>query len=212
VDLVVHLSAIEIAKLTVAFPEADYHVPPLEIIAEEIRNTGKGHFNVIHADTGFKADFYPARSDPRWAWAWQRRRRDAVDGHPTYFAPPEYVILSKLEFFREGGSEKHLRDIRGMLAVSGENIDRACSTVPRQTSASPMPGVAHRHPDETRHFARRSVSIRKSGTSGCRTSLAPGCTSSQATPTLRNFSWSFTPKFAVCVGSFASFPSAGAAG
>ncbi len=40
-------------------------------------------------------------------------------------APPEYVIVRKLEYYREGGSEKHLRDIRSMLAVSGEQIDRA---------------------------------------------------------------------------------------
>jgi hypothetical protein len=33
-------------------------------------------------------------------------------------------ILRKLEYFREGGSEKHLRDIRGMLEVSGAQIDR----------------------------------------------------------------------------------------
>jgi hypothetical protein len=39
-------------------------------------------------------------------------------------APPEYVIVRKLEYFREGGSEKHLRDIRSMLAVSGEQLDR----------------------------------------------------------------------------------------
>ena len=35
------------------------------------------------------------------------------------------MILHKLRFYREGGSEKHLRDIRGMLAVSGDEIDRA---------------------------------------------------------------------------------------
>ena len=37
---------------------------------------------------------------------------------------PEYVIVRKLEYFREGGSEKHLRDIRAMLNVSGELLDR----------------------------------------------------------------------------------------
>lgn len=42
----------------------------------------------------------------------------------VWFAPPEYVILWKLEFFREGGGDKHLRDIRGMLLVSPESIDR----------------------------------------------------------------------------------------
>jgi hypothetical protein len=39
-------------------------------------------------------------------------------------APIEYVILRKLEYFREGGSEKHVRDIRGMLEVSSAQIDR----------------------------------------------------------------------------------------
>ena len=39
-------------------------------------------------------------------------------------APPEYVIVRKLEYDREGGSEKHLRDIRSRLAVSGGQMDR----------------------------------------------------------------------------------------
>ena len=30
-------------------------------------------------------------------------------------APPEYVILRKLEFFREGGAGKHLSDITAIL-------------------------------------------------------------------------------------------------
>jgi hypothetical protein len=40
-------------------------------------------------------------------------------------APPEYVIVRKLEFYREGGSEKHLRDIRSMLETSPDAIDHA---------------------------------------------------------------------------------------
>ena len=39
-------------------------------------------------------------------------------------APPEYVIVRKLEYFREGGSDKHLRDIRGMLKISGDQINQ----------------------------------------------------------------------------------------
>jgi hypothetical protein len=31
-------------------------------------------------------------------------------------APPEYVIVRKLELWREGGSEKHLPDVRAMVA------------------------------------------------------------------------------------------------
>ena len=33
--------------------------------------------------------------------------------------------MRKLEYYREGGSDKHLRDIRGMLQVSGGQIDHA---------------------------------------------------------------------------------------
>ncbi|MBI4624850.1 MAG: hypothetical protein HY736_16745 [Verrucomicrobia bacterium] len=33
--------------------------------------------------------------------------------------------MHKLRFYREGGGERHLRDIRGMLSVSGDRIDRA---------------------------------------------------------------------------------------
>jgi hypothetical protein len=36
--------------------------------------------------------------------------------------PPEYVIVRKLEYYRESGSEKHLRDIRSMLNTSPEAI------------------------------------------------------------------------------------------
>lgn len=35
------------------------------------------------------------------------------------------MILWKLEFYREGREEKHVRDIRGMLAVSADEIDRS---------------------------------------------------------------------------------------
>ena len=34
------------------------------------------------------------------------------------------MILLKLEYFKEGGSEKHIGDIRGMLEISADAIDR----------------------------------------------------------------------------------------
>ena len=42
--------------------------------------------------------------------------------------PPEYVILWKLEFFREGGAEKHVQDIVGVLRVTGEELDTSMLT------------------------------------------------------------------------------------
>jgi prepilin-type N-terminal cleavage/methylation domain-containing protein len=40
-------------------------------------------------------------------------------------AAPEDVIIGKLWYYSEGGSEKHLRDIAGMLRISGTAIDQA---------------------------------------------------------------------------------------
>jgi hypothetical protein len=37
---------------------------------------------------------------------------------------PEDVILGKMEYYHEGGSEKHLRDIAGILKVSADMVDR----------------------------------------------------------------------------------------
>ena len=46
-----------------------------------------------------------------------------IDGLAVAFTPPEYLIIRKLEFFREGGSQKHLRDIASMLEESSDAID-----------------------------------------------------------------------------------------
>jgi hypothetical protein len=37
----------------------------------------------------------------------------------------EDVILKKMAFYRDGGSEKHLRDIAGILKISSGGIDLA---------------------------------------------------------------------------------------
>lgn len=79
---------------------------------------------MIHANTGFKADFYIAGQDELNAWAFANARRLEYRGEQIMVAPPEYVIVRKLEYYKERGSEKHLRDIRAMLAVSGDQINR----------------------------------------------------------------------------------------
>ncbi len=39
-------------------------------------------------------------------------------------ACPEHVILKKMEYYKEGRHEKHLRDITGILKIQGDKIDR----------------------------------------------------------------------------------------
>lgn len=122
-DLVVFLRPDDIRRLIVAFPVPDFYVPLEATIAAEIARTHKGQFNLIHTGTGFKADFYTTGQDEFNAWAFRNARKMEFNGEVVIVAPPECVIIRKLEFFREGGSEKHLRDIRAMLVVSAEQID-----------------------------------------------------------------------------------------
>ena len=55
----------------------------------------------------------------------QRGRKLSSPGEfDVWLAAPEDVILNKLLYYREGGSEKHLRDIASMLMIQGAAIDR----------------------------------------------------------------------------------------
>ncbi len=122
IDVIILLHPAAAAAIGRVFPESEFYCPPQDVIDAERRRDQRGHFNLIHLDSGFKADVYLSANDPLHGWALRTRRLVDVDGEQLWLAPPEYVIIHKLEFFREGGSEKHVRDIRGMLAVT--DVDR----------------------------------------------------------------------------------------
>lgn len=84
-------------------------------------------FNIIDIESAFKADIMVPDRSPLNKSRFERRRRLRMEGEERdyWFSAPEDVILKKLEFHREGGSEKHLRDIRGVLKEMGDQIDRA---------------------------------------------------------------------------------------
>lgn len=122
IDVVLELRPDQVAQLCEAFPAPDYYVS--EQAAREAVSRG-GRFNVIHPASGNKIDFMIARQD---AWGRsqisRRRQEQILPGRPGYTAAPEDVIIGKLWYYREGGSEKHLRDIAAMLQVSGDEIDK----------------------------------------------------------------------------------------
>lgn len=123
IDIVLLLGIQDVVALRTAFPDAAYYVPPDETLWLEIARDTRGMFNLIHHASQFKADIYLAARDPLHAWALAHRRRIELGDHGAWIAPPEYVILRKLEYLREGGQDKHVRDIRFVLAAS--KVDRA---------------------------------------------------------------------------------------
>lgn len=125
VNFVVSLAVREIPALMAAFPEEHYYVPPEEVIAAGLAHEAFGHFNILHPESGLKAGFHPVHENQMATWAFQNRRRARVFGLDAWLAPPEYVILWKLKYFQEGGSSKHISDIKGIIAVQGHALDRA---------------------------------------------------------------------------------------
>jgi hypothetical protein len=125
VDFVAFLPTPDIRRLREIFPESEFYLPPEDVMLLETSREQRGCFNIIHWPTGFKADIYLTGRDELNAWGFRRKREARFQGETIVLAPPEYVIVRKLEYYREGGSEKHLRDIRSILALSGDLIEEA---------------------------------------------------------------------------------------
>ena len=96
----------------------------LDSILEAIRQ--RDHFNIIHVPSGSKVDFYQLKDDVLSQQMFKGRRQESFrENKLASFSRAEDIIINKLIFYREGQSEKHLRDIRGMLEISGDQLDLA---------------------------------------------------------------------------------------
>jgi len=123
IDLVIELKMADVETFRKSFPPEEFYCPPKESLKAEINRPIRGHFNIIHLETGFKADCYMMGEDELHQWGMSNRRKLDFEGEPIWVAPAEYVILRKLEYYRDGKSEKHLRDIASILSISGHQID-----------------------------------------------------------------------------------------
>ncbi len=122
IDIVAEIRPEHIERLLAAFPPPDYYLDE-EMMREAL--VACGQFNIIHPISGLKIDVMvrgnTAFDDSRFTR--KRRLRPAKDFEAD-FAAPEDVILKKMTFYKEGGSDKHLRDITGIMRISGTDVDR----------------------------------------------------------------------------------------
>jgi len=120
VDIIADLSLNHVDPLVTAFRTDDFYISE-DAVREAVQS--KSQFNIILPEYGLKVDVVVKSIKS----ADQTDRRKSVpfksETVPTFFAAPEDVILGKLAFYREGGSDKHLRDISGMLRISRDLID-----------------------------------------------------------------------------------------
>jgi hypothetical protein len=103
------------------FPAPQYYVSP-EAARAAVLN--RGMFNVIDAGEGLKLDvIIPDQSAFSESCMDRMVRQPLAPDGAANFSSAEDIILNKLLYYREGGSEKHLRDIASMLKVVGDKLD-----------------------------------------------------------------------------------------
>jgi len=123
IDIVAAIEKRHVAGLVEAFPAPDFFISE-DMILEAIRL--RGQFNIIHPSSGLKVDIIVRRDTPFDKSRFGRIRRiKPSDSYTANFAAPEDIIIMKMQYYRDGGSEKHLRDIAGILKISRDEVDTA---------------------------------------------------------------------------------------
>lgn len=122
IDVVLDLTPRAIEAFLAVFPDHEFYISRPAI---ETAIATHGTFNIIHPSSGLKVDIMIASHSEFDRSRLSRGRPLAVlPDRLVTFASPEDVILKKLEFYRDGGSNKHLRDIAGVLKLQGDRLDR----------------------------------------------------------------------------------------
>jgi nucleotidyltransferase AbiEii toxin of type IV toxin-antitoxin system len=121
VDVVLDLRPDQVDAFCAAFPSPEFY---LSQAAVESAVRKRFQFNIIHPSSGFKVDCILATNDPFDESRFRRRLRIPSGGaNEISVATAEDVIIKKLEYFRLGESEKHIRDIMGILRQQGSRVD-----------------------------------------------------------------------------------------
>jgi len=80
-------------------------------------------FNVIDNELGWKADLIFRKDTPHQLSEFNRRIRANLMGIDLWILSPEDVILSKLDWSKESGSEMQSRDVFGIMKLQWGNLD-----------------------------------------------------------------------------------------
>lgn len=123
IDVVVDLRIEQVEPFCAAFPQPDYYLSA-QAVRDAVRK--RFQFNIIEPDTGVKVDvMILADSDFARSCLARAALVPIPGGVEAWLSSPEDIILNKLLFYRAGHSDKHIRDIAGVLKIQAERIDRA---------------------------------------------------------------------------------------
>ena len=121
VDIVVELPIEQITAFLTAFERDEFYLS--ESAVKNAINR-RSMFKLIDSMTGGKIDFVVSK-DSEFDRSRFARVRPLLfsETDSVIFASPEDVILKKMQWYKKDCSERHIRDILGVLKVQGSEID-----------------------------------------------------------------------------------------
>lgn len=120
IDLVVQIRSSDANRLAQQFP-VDFYADP-EMIRQAVEH--QFMFNIIDPASGLKIDFWILKRDAYDIERFRRRCEQVIFGRTIWMPSPEDVILSKLTWYKEAQTDKHLNDARGVWELQKETLDR----------------------------------------------------------------------------------------
>lgn len=119
IDLIIKMSHLQkndfAQKLQVIFPKGYLDKDQIDTALSR-----QGEFNFIEPDSGIKIDFWIAKKDEFEEECFKNIRIQDV-GYKVRFISPEDLILSKLIWYKNTTSTRHLEDVQTVLKISKIN-------------------------------------------------------------------------------------------
>lgn len=120
VDLVIDPTPQALTAFVGRLPASEFYV---DADAARVALQERSQFNIVEVETGWKVDFLVRKDRPFSVEEFGRRMPAELLGHRAFIATAEDTIIAKLEWARAGESERQMRDVASILAVSGESLD-----------------------------------------------------------------------------------------
>lgn len=113
IDVIIQVSSMDAGRIVALF-QKDFYVDEA-VVRQAIRD--RGMFNIIHNDSVVKVDFIIRKDEEYRIEEFARKKKITIDTVPVWIVAPEDLILSKLVWVKNSGSELQFRDARQMMAL-----------------------------------------------------------------------------------------------
>ena len=117
-DLVIALGEDDVGAIVKVF-ESDFYID-----VDDVRSAvhSRSQFNLMHLKSGIKVDLIIRKAAEYRQIEFARRQQVNFAGMKTWIVTKEDLILSKLDWAKDSGSELQQRDVRSLM---NDSVDRA---------------------------------------------------------------------------------------